>query len=111
MPTVTARELADRLSAREAGADRFELIDVREPGEWQIVSVPGSRLLPLGHLMGGDGLDQVPDDVPVVLLCHSGVRSERAVHLLRAAGHSDVSHLEGGILAWVADVDPSLPTY
>lgn len=111
VPTVSATELAERLAARAAGTDRFELIDVREPGEWSIVSVPGSRLLPLGRLMGGDGLDEVPRDVPVVLMCHSGVRSERAVHLLRAAGLSDVSHLDGGILAWVADVDPSLPTY
>lgn len=111
VPTISATELADRLAARDAGADRFELVDVREPGEWAIVSVPGSRLVPLGHLMAGDGLAEVPDDVPVVLLCHSGVRSEHAVHLLRAAGRRDVSHLDGGILAWVADVDPSLPTY
>lgn len=108
--TVTARELADRLLARAAGTDTFELIDVREPGEHAIVAIPGARLIPLAELLGGTGAADLPRDRPLVLHCHHGIRSERAARALQAAGF-DVAHLAGGILAWVADVDPELPTY
>ncbi len=108
--TLTARALADRLLARDAGLDAFELIDVREPAEHAIVAIPGARLVPLGELLHGSGSADLPRDRPLVLHCHSGIRSERAARALQAAGF-DVSHLAGGILAWVTDVDPTLPTY
>ena len=107
---VRARELADRLAERAAGRDDFLLVDVREPGEHALVAIPGARLLPLGEVLDGRAFAELPD-VPLVLHCRSGVRSEQAARTLMAAGYSDVSHLEGGVLAWVADVDPSLPTY
>ena len=109
VPTVTATALAERLAARDRGGDDFVLVDVREPEERAVVAIPGSVAAPLGAVLdGGAGL---PRDVPLVLHCKSGARSERAVRALAAAGYGDVAHLEGGVLAWVSDVDPSLPTY
>ena len=110
VPTVTPRELERRLAARESGDEPFTLVDVREPAERRLVTIPGSTSVPLREVLDGSGLAGVPVDVPVVLFCRSGVRSEHAGRALLAAGR-DVSHLAGGVLAWVADVDPTLPTY
>ena len=87
------------------------LVDVREPGERAIVSIPGSVAVPRGRFDSGDAFADIPFDRPVVLHCRSGARSASALKLLRAAGHPDVRHLEGGVLAWVEHVDPGLPTY
>ena len=54
---------------------------------------------------------QLPFDKRVILHCRSGARSAECLALLRAAGHPDAAHVDGGVLAWVQDVDPSLPTY
>lgn len=110
VPALTATELAARLAARDRAEDAFVLVDVREPAERGIVTVPGAVSVPLGRVLDGSALADLPQDVPLVLHCRSGVRSEQAARTLRAAGY-DVSHLAGGVLAWVADVDPSLPTY
>lgn len=109
VPTLTARELADRLTARDGGTDDFLLVDVREPGERAVVAVPGAVSAPLATVL--EGRADLPRDVPLVLHCRSGARSEQAARALRAAGYDDVRHLAGGVLAWVADVDPTLPTY
>jgi adenylyltransferase/sulfurtransferase len=109
LPVLTARDLADRLAARDRGQDRFLLVDVREPGERDVVAVPGAVGVPLARILRGDA--GLPHDVPLVLHCRSGIRSEQAGRALLAAGYADVRHVEGGVLAWVADVDPSLPTY
>lgn len=110
VPALTATELAARLAARDRAEDDFLLVDVREPAERGIVTVPGALSVPLGRVLDGSALADLPQDVPLVLHCRSGVRSEQAARTLRAAGY-DVAHLAGGVLAWVADVDPSLPTY
>ncbi len=109
VPVLSARDLADRLAARDRGEDRFLLVDVREPGERDVVAVPGAVGVPLARILGGDA--DLPHDVPLVLHCRSGVRSEQAARALLASGYPDVRHVEGGVLAWVADVDRSLPTY
>lgn len=102
--TITSAELAQRIAP---GVERdFELVDVREPWEAQIVELPGSRLVPLGTIPYAD----FDPDVPVILYCHHGVRSEQALRILAARGLT-VSHLEGGIAAYQREVDPSLPTY
>jgi len=102
---ITARELERRL---KAGED-IELIDVREPHEWAICRIGGARLLPLGSLAGH--LHELDPARTTVLHCRSGVRSARALVLLRQAGFRRVLNLRGGILAWARDVDPSMPTY
>jgi adenylyltransferase/sulfurtransferase len=108
---VTARELADLLAARERGEADFVLVDVREPGEREIVSIPGAIALPRAAFHNGDAWQQLPFDKRVILHCRSGARSAECLGLLRAAGHPAASHVDGGVLAWVQQVDPSLPTY
>lgn len=108
---VRAPDLAVRLAARESGGPGLQLVDVREPGEREIVSIPGAEPLPLAALLDGSALERVRRDVPVVLHCRSGVRSEQAARALLAAGWTDVAHLEGGVLAWVEQVDPSQARY
>ena len=104
--TVSARDLAGWLAE---GRD-FVLVDVREPAERAIVDIPGAVGIPLRELLD-DPRAQLPTDRPVVLYCRSGVRSERAGLALLASGQPDVAHLAGGVLAWVDEVDPSLPRY
>lgn len=108
---LTATELRDRLAARADGTETFELVDVRQPGEHAIVAIPGSRLVPLGALLAAPEIPGTGPDTPVVLYCRSGVRSAQAWHVLRGAGYQRVQHLDGGVLSWVAEVDPALPTY
>ena len=105
--TITAAELAEW---RQAGKD-FVLVDVREPAEFEIVRIPDSVLIPKGDITSGEALSQLPQDRQVVLHCKSGVRSAEALATLKAAGFRDAVHLQGGVLAWVNQVDPSLPTY
>jgi adenylyltransferase/sulfurtransferase len=108
---VTARELSALLSARAAGQDDFVLVDVREPGESEIVSIPGALAVSRASFHNGNAWQQLPFDKRVILYCRSGIRSAECLALLRAAGHRNAAHVDGGVLAWVQDVDPSLPTY
>lgn len=108
---VSATELARMLAERENGEREFELVDVREPGERAVVSIPGSRALHLDRFRDGTAAAELPPGTPVVLMCKSGVRSAEAAELLAASGRHDLANLSGGVLAWVKDVDPSLPVY
>ena len=105
--TITAAELKAKM---DAGED-FMLVDVREPAEFEIVRIPGAVLIPKGEILNGSALAQLPQDKPVILHCKSGVRSAEALAALKAAGFGDATHVQGGVLAWQAQVDPSLPTY
>ncbi|HEX5740048.1 MAG TPA: adenylyltransferase/sulfurtransferase MoeZ [Pilimelia sp.] len=105
--TVTPAELQ---RWRRAGED-IAVIDVREPAEWDIVRIPDTVLVPKGEIVSGAALSRMPADKRIVLHCKSGVRSAEALAALHAAGFRDAVHLQGGILAWIAQVDPTLPTY
>jgi sulfur-carrier protein adenylyltransferase/sulfurtransferase len=105
--TITATELKEW---QDAGKD-FLLVDVREPAEYEIVSIPGAVLIPKGDILNGSALAQLPQDKEIVLHCKSGVRSAEALAALKAAGLGNSVHVQGGVLAWAAQVDPSLPTY
>ncbi|MDQ0258458.1 adenylyltransferase/sulfurtransferase [Sinomonas atrocyanea] len=109
--TVTAGQLATMLAAREAGLRDFELIDVREPGEASIVSIPGARLIPQGRLLSGEAWGEVPRDREVVFHCKGGVRSASVLAAAVDAGFSQVRHLDGGVLAWVREIEPEKPVY
>src|SRR5690606_9240567 len=85
------------------------LVDVREPWEAQLASIPGSTLIPLGQLR--DRLDELDRDAEIVLYCHTGVRSGHALQWLEQSGFEHARNLTGGIAAWSAKVDPSVPTY
>ncbi|WP_213453088.1 adenylyltransferase/sulfurtransferase MoeZ [Rhizomonospora bruguierae] len=105
--TITALELKDW---QESGKD-FLLVDVREPAEYEIVRIPGSVLIPKGEILSGAALSRLPQDKQIVLHCKSGVRSAEALAALKQAGFSDAVHVQGGVLSWVKQIDPSLPSY
>jgi sulfur-carrier protein adenylyltransferase/sulfurtransferase len=105
--TITATDLKDML---DRGDDIF-LVDVREPNEYEIVSIPGATLIPKDQFLTGVALEKLPQDKRIVLHCKSGARSAEALAVVKNAGFSDAVHVGGGVLAWINQVDPSLPTY
>lgn len=105
--TITPAELKAKF---DAGED-FELIDVREPHEYEIVNIKGAKLIPKDRILSGEALAELPQDKPIVLHCKSGARSAEALAALHRAGFKDATHLGGGVLAWINQIDPSLPTY
>ncbi|MEE2038625.1 adenylyltransferase/sulfurtransferase MoeZ [Nocardiopsis sp. CT-R113] len=106
--TITAPELKELLDGKPE--DIF-LVDVREKNEYEIVSIPGATLIPKGEFLNGKAFEKLPQDKRIVLHCKSGVRSAEALAAVHAAGFSDAVHVGGGVLAWVNQVDPSLPAY
>jgi adenylyltransferase/sulfurtransferase len=105
--TITPAELKAKF---DAGED-FELIDVREPHEYEIVNIKGAKLIPKDRILSGEALAELPQDKPIVLHCKSGARSAEALAALHRAGFKDATHLGGGVLAWANQIDKSLPTY
>jgi adenylyltransferase/sulfurtransferase len=102
---ISPTQLAERIKRGE----KLEIIDVREPYEWQLGHIPGARLVPLGKL--GAEISRLDKKRETILYCKVGVRSMDAAHQLAEAGMSEVRNLAGGILRWIDDVDPSLPRY
>jgi sulfur-carrier protein adenylyltransferase/sulfurtransferase len=109
--TVTATQLATMLASRKAGLKDFELVDVREPGEYDIVRIDGAVLIPQGRILAGDAWAEIPQDKDIVFHCKSGARSANVLAAARKAGYERISHLDGGILSWVRDVEPHKPVY
>jgi sulfur-carrier protein adenylyltransferase/sulfurtransferase len=105
--TISATDLKGMLDRD----DNIFLIDVREPNEYEIVSIPGATLIPKDQFLTGAALERLPQDKRIVLHCKSGARSAEALAIVKNAGFSDAVHVGGGVLAWVNQVDPSLPTY
>jgi sulfur-carrier protein adenylyltransferase/sulfurtransferase len=97
------------LKAKLDRGDDFVLIDVREPHEYRIASIPGSKLIPLGEFPKHVG--ELNPDADIVIHCKSGMRSAKACGILRQAGFQNVRNVVGGILAWSDKVDPSVPKY
>ena len=109
--TISVLQLRDWLAARERGERDFILVDVREPHERDIVDIPGSILIPKGKFLDGTALAEVPTDRQVVLYCKVGGRSAEALAVTKGAGFSDAVHVGGGVVAWVAQVEPDRPSY
>jgi sulfur-carrier protein adenylyltransferase/sulfurtransferase len=105
IPAMSAPELKRKMDAREA----FELIDVREPFEYEIARIDGAKLIPLGEI--AERTDELQREHPIIVHCHSGARSAQAVRLLQQRGFPDVYNLEGGIDAWSDQIDPAVPKY
>ncbi len=97
------------VKAKMDRGERFVLIDVREPHEYQICRIPGARLIPLGELPRR--VHELDSADEIIAHCRSGVRSAKAVDFLRQAGFRKVKNMKGGILAWSDKVDPSVPKY
>ena len=102
---ISARELAER---QEHGDDMM-LIDVREPHEFEIARIPGAVLIPLHSLP--ERMSELDTSREIVLHCHVGQRSMRALEMLHRAGFRKLKNLRGGIEAWSRDVDPAVPRY
>jgi adenylyltransferase/sulfurtransferase len=105
--TISATELKAMLDRD----DNIFLVDVREPNEYEIVSIPGAVLIPKGEFLSGAALERLPQDKRIVLHCKSGVRSAECLAVVKDAGFSDAVHVGGGVLAWISQVDPALPSY
>lgn len=106
--TISATELADRLARRALGQDDFLLLDVREPFEWEIVRIQGAQLAPKAALLGSHS--HLSSEQEIILYCKGGTRSEEVARVLLRESFR-VSHLKGGVLAWVSEVEPHLPGY
>jgi adenylyltransferase/sulfurtransferase len=104
IPEITVEELKAKLDKKE----KFVLLDVREPHEYEIAKIPGSKLIPLGDLPKRVG--ELDKGAPLVVHCKMGGRSARAVTFLRQQGF-DATNVAGGIHDWSERIDPSVPTY
>jgi rhodanese-related sulfurtransferase len=103
---LTVLELKARL---DQGNKDFTLLDVREPWELNICSMPGAisvpmRAVPARYL-------ELPKDKEIVVVCHHGVRSQQVANYLERMGFDKLNNLVGGINAWAREIDPKIPTY
>src|SRR5437867_913566 len=106
MEEITATELKQRLDR----GDDIQIIDVREPHEYEIALIPGSRLIPLGQVL--DRVSEIDAGRETVVHCKMGGRSAKAIETLQNAGFTGrLTNLKGGITAWSDEVDPSVPKY
>jgi len=97
--------MIDELSEPKGLSDRLsevQIVDVREPYEWDAGRIDGSVHLPLNDLMGGAGDEELDRERPVVVVCRVGNRSELGAIMLQARGY-DAHNLEGGLEAWERD--------
>ena len=99
----------NELKASLAVGDNIWLLDVREAWEYSTVRLDGATLIPLGDL--ASRVNEVPRDAKVVVYCHHGMRSARAVSMLRHGGWERVRNLSGGIDRWSVEADPMTPRY
>ncbi len=105
MDEITATELKQRLSSGQ----HMQLLDVREPSEFEICNL-GGELIPLQELP--KQTVRIRRDVPVVVICHHGFRSAQAINYLNQRfGFDNLLNLKGGIHAWATEIDPAMRTY
>ena len=105
VPEITVEELKARIDQN----DKFVLLDVREPYEWDIARIPGAKLIPLGEL--SSRMSELDTADEIIIHCKVGGRSATAVRHLQKAGFSKLLNVAGGILAWADRVDTSMPKY
>jgi len=106
MREYTPQELKEYLATSDTDV---LLLDVREPWEYELCHIHGSRLIPMGQVQ--DALDDLNADQEIVVICHHGRRSEQVADFLERCGFAHVANLVGGIEAWSQDIDPSLARY
>jgi len=106
MDEISAIELDELL---RSGAD-IQLIDVRQPAEYNFARIADAKLIPLGEIVRR--MDEIDPSKETILHCKMGGRSAQAIQLLRLAGFTGpLRNLRGGITAWSNDVDPKVPKY
>lgn len=104
MNEVTVQELKSMIDNNV----EFQLIDVRESFEYEVSNLNGLHIPLVGILLEAE---KVAKDIPVIIQCRSGKRSAQAVMMLEQQGYTNLSNLQGGILAWKEDIDPELDVY
>jgi adenylyltransferase/sulfurtransferase len=104
---ISARELKNM---RDRGMN-LQLIDIRGIEEWNLVRIEGANHIPKNKMMSGDVLSQLDKEELIVLHCKMGIRSRDVLIEMQKQGFTNVKSLDGGILAWIRDVDRSLPVY
>ncbi|MBI3288736.1 MAG: molybdopterin-synthase adenylyltransferase MoeB [Elusimicrobia bacterium] len=104
IPEISVQDLKAKIDKKE----KFVLLDVREPHEYEIAKIPGSTLIPLGALAAR--YTELDKAAKLVVHCKMGGRSARAVSFLREKGY-DAVNVAGGITAWAAEIDPSVAQY
>jgi adenylyltransferase/sulfurtransferase len=111
----SAEEKLDEISAIELNArrlrgDNMQILDVREPHEFEIARIPGTKLIPLGNVVRR--MNEIDPEVDTIVHCKGGVRSAKAIEALKRAGFTGkLINLRGGITAWSEDVDPRVAKY
>jgi adenylyltransferase/sulfurtransferase len=105
VPETTVIELKKMMDEKKP----FLLVDVREPHEFEICRIPGSKLIPLGDVP--KRMHELNSADEIVVHCRSGQRSAKAVELLMKAGFRKIQNLKGGVLAWADQIDPTMPKY
>ncbi|MEJ7860584.1 MAG: rhodanese-like domain-containing protein [Pyrinomonadaceae bacterium] len=106
MDETTASELKQKLDNGES----IQLIDVRQPDEYDFAKIKGAKLIPLGDIIRR--MDEIDDSKETVIHCKAGGRSAKAIEFLQKAGFKGkLSNLKGGITAWSNEVDSSVPKY
>ncbi|MEM1308614.1 MAG: molybdopterin-synthase adenylyltransferase MoeB [Cyanobacteria bacterium P01_H01_bin.153] len=110
VPEMSVKALKALLDAK---GDEVLLLDVRNPHEWDIAQIPGAVLVPLPDIESGEGVEKVKSLLnghELVVHCRSGVRSAKALGILKESGING-TNVAGGILAWSEEIDPSVPQY
>ena len=106
MDEITAKELKERIDR----GDNVQIIDVREPNEYEMARIPDSTLIPVGQVVAR--MSEIDPQRDAVLHCHAGGRSKRAIEALQKAGfEGKLLNLKGGSTSWSETVDPSVPKY
>ncbi|MFW6598441.1 molybdopterin-synthase adenylyltransferase MoeB [Propionibacteriaceae bacterium Y2011] len=108
---ITVAELRRRLDERDRGERDFVLVDVREPGEWEVNRIPGAVLVPQREFAAGRVPAAADDGRPIILYCKVGVRSANCLAVLHSLGRADAVHVAGGVDAWVAEIEPHQARY
>ena len=103
---MSVAELEARLADRE---NQPLILDVREPWECAICSLPDARQIPMRQIPGR--LQELDKDAEIVVLCHHGVRSYQVAYYLQHQGFNKLHNLQGGIDAWARQIDPAMPKY
>tara|TARA_B100001059_G_C17530939_1_gene425495 strand:- start:276 stop:629 length:354 start_codon:yes stop_codon:yes gene_type:complete len=104
LKSINAHELKKLINEKS----NFTLLDVREDSELKIAKIKISKHIPMGEI--STRIEEIDIETPIIVMCHSGVRSARVCQYLTENGY-DASNLTGGINSWSTDVDPSVPIY